>query len=240
MGLRIGFDMDGVLADMNGALRVHAAGLFGEAAGDDAAAEPTSADQPADASPPVDAPRAAALNISPRQESRLWRHVQSIENFWETLAEIEPGSIARLAAIAVERRWQIIFLTKRPESAGDTAQRQTQRWLEARGFTLPSVFVVQGSRGRIAAALDLDIVVDDRAENCLDVVVDSKASAILIWRDDEKHLPTAARRLGIGVVKTVNACLDTLTKADAPEPDNHGLVARLRRALGMKEPVESA
>src|SRR3954469_20244417 len=156
MGLRIGIDMDGVLADMNGALRVHAAGLFGEAAGEDAGVEPSPADPAADAPPPADPPRAAALNISPRQESKLWRYVQSIDNFWETLVEIEPGTIARLAAIAVERRWQVIFLTKRPESAGDTAQRQTQRWLEANGFTLPSVFVVQGSRGRIAAALDLD------------------------------------------------------------------------------------
>ena len=65
---------------------------------------------------------------------------------------------------------------------------------ESKGFTLPSVFVVQGSRGRIAAALGLDIVVDDRPENCLDVVVDSKARAILVWREDEKLLPSAARR----------------------------------------------
>ena len=39
---------------------------------------------------------------------------------------------------------EIIFLTKRPESAGATAQVQTQRWLQSKGFALPSVFVVQG------------------------------------------------------------------------------------------------
>ncbi len=37
--------------------------------------------------------------------------------------------------------------------SGATPQVQTQRWLESKGFRLPSVFVVQGSRGRIAAAL---------------------------------------------------------------------------------------
>src|SRR5206468_6136381 len=110
--------------------------------------------------------------------------------------ELEPGAIARLAALAVERRWEIIFLTKRPRSAGATAQVQTQRWLEAKGFTLPSVFVVQGSRGRIASALALDVVVDDRPENCLDVVVDSSARAILVWRSATEPVPSSAQRLG--------------------------------------------
>src|SRR3954471_14746445 len=164
--------------------------------------------------PAENATPALALNLTERQQRKLWRHVETIENFWQTLAEIEPGAIARLAAVAAERRWEIIFLTKRPQTAGVTAQLQTQRWLEAHGFRLPSVFVVQRSRGRIAAALGLDIVVDDRPENCLDVVVDSKARAILVWRDDESQLPAAAQRLGIGVVTSVADCLDILTQLD--------------------------
>jgi len=143
--------------------------------------------------------------------------------------------IQRLAAIAAERRWEIIFLTKRPQTAGLTAQVQSQRWLESKGFALPSVFVVQGSRGRIAASLSLDIVVDDRPENCLDVVVDSKARAILIWREDEKHLPAAARRLGIGMVKTVGECLDILTQVDTPAREQPGVMDRVMRLLGLKE-----
>lgn len=143
--------------------------------------------------------------------------------------------IQRLAALATERRWEIIFLTRRPESAGATSQLQTQRWLESKGFKLPSVFVVQGSRGRIAAALGLDVVIDDRPENCLDVVVDSTARAILVWRDDEKLLPVAATRLGIGVVKTVGECLDILMQIDSPAPEQPGVVGRVMRLLGLKE-----
>ena len=67
--------------------------------------------------------------------------------------EIEPGAVGHLATLARERRWEVIFPTKRPESGGDTVQLQTQRWLEAKGFMLPSVFVVQGSRGLVADAL---------------------------------------------------------------------------------------
>src|SRR3989442_1013380 len=51
------------------------------------------------------------------------------------------------------------FPQKRPETVGALAQVQSQA-LAGGGFTLPSVYVVQGSRGRIAASPGLDVVVD--------------------------------------------------------------------------------
>ena len=189
---------------------------------------------------PEISPPATTLRLTARQQSRLWRHVESIENFWESLSEIEPGAVARLATLAADRRWEIIFLTKRPRSAGATSQVQTQRWLQANGFPLPSVFVVQGSRGRIADSLDLDFVIDDRPENCLDVVVDSKARVVLVWREDERLLPPAVRRLGIGVAKSVGECLDVLIQIDSPPQERPGVVDRLKRLLGLKtEPANA-
>ena len=255
MPLRIGFDLDGVLADMESELVRQAEILFGETmtrklqhrAADPPADLPASPPEAAASAPPPDTQAAAEaaavppllkLSMTSRQQRKLWRHVESIENFWQTLEELEPGVIGRLAALAADRRWEIIFLTKRPESAGATAQVQSQRWLESKGYPLPSVYVVQGSRGRIAASLGLDIVVDDRPENCLDVVVDSKARAILVWRDDEKQLPAAARRLGIGVVHSVADCLDILTQIDqAGREDDAGVMTKVMRLLGLKEPT---
>jgi hypothetical protein len=45
-------------------------------------------------------------------------------------------------------------------------QFQTQWWLEQNGFFLPSALTVLGSRGEVANALRLDIVVDDEQMNC--------------------------------------------------------------------------
>jgi hypothetical protein len=249
MALRIGFDLDGVLADMESELVRQSEALFGEpmtrrveerpaVAGDApaAAVTPSPATDEAEAAPEV-APPVSRLQMTPRQQRRLWHHIETIENFWEGLAELEPGVIQRLSTLANDRRWEIIFLTKRPKTAGATAQVQTQHWLESKGFTLPSVFVVQGSRGRIAAALALDIVVDDRPENCLDVVVDSKARAILVWRDGEDQLPMAAQRLGIGVVKSVADCLEILTQVDTVKREEPGVMTRVMRMLGLKEPA---
>jgi hypothetical protein len=251
VSLRIAFDLDGVLADMDGELARQAQLLFGERVprrlqvpGGEAQASTavplanhdSVKDTAADLEPPTNldsGPPTVKLRMTARQERRLWRHVGTIENFWETLTETEPGAVARLAAVATERKWEVLFLTKRPSTAGSTAQVQTQRWLEAKGFALPSVYVVQGSRGRIAAALGLDFVIDDRPENCLDIVVDSKARAVLVWRESEKQLPIAARRLGIGVVKSVDECLDILTQVEAPASETAGVVDRVMQLLGL-------
>jgi hypothetical protein len=244
MPLRIGFDLDGVLADMESELQRQSEALFGAPAARRAQAAAESAETADPAAPSADpadaAPESAPvvqLDMTSRQQRRLWRHVATIENFWERLEELEPGVIQRLAGVAIDRRWEIIFLTKRPETAGATAQIQSQRWLESKGFTLPSVFVVQGSRGRIAASLALDVVVDDRPENCLDVAVDSKARAILVWRADDSQPPAAAQRLGIGVVKTVADCLDILIQMDTAQTEGPGVVTRVMRLLGLKEPA---
>jgi hypothetical protein len=251
MPLRIAFDMDGVLADMESELVRQAEILFGEpmtrrrrereaevkdTAPDEQDTDPQSDRQTASETAADNTQPLLRLNMTSRQQRRLWRHVESIENFWENLREIEAGAVQRLADIARDRRWEVIFLTKRPESAGATSQVQTQRWLESRGFKLPSVYVVQGSRGRIAAALDLDFVVDDRPENCLDVVVDSRARAILIWRDELEQVPLATKRLGIGMVTTVAECLDILTQLDSADArEQPGVMNRVKRLLGLKE-----
>jgi hypothetical protein len=235
--MRLGFDLDGTLADMQEALGREARALF-------PAVNPARLPQSVAPDPPnqndgdtpeVPEPQPLVDNeLTSRQQRELWNAVRARENFWETLDEIEPGVIARLYQLVRDRRWELIFLTSRPETAGDSAQAQSHRWLAAHGFPTPSVFVVHGSRGRIAAALNLDVLVDDRPENCLDVAIDSSARAILVWRGDEDKVPSSARQLGIGSVSSVAACLDILERVDETHPDVPGMVDRLKRLLGLK------
>jgi hypothetical protein len=167
--------------------------------------------------------------LTHRQQHELWEAVRNTENFWESLNETEPGIIARLAQLANERRWEVIFITQRPSSAGDITQIQTQRWLIAHGYDLPNVYVIKGTRGKVAEALSLDIVVDDRPENCLDVKLESRARAILIWSGSLASLPPNARRLGIEPVAGIGACLDLLTASPIGKP---GLLSRIKQFIG--------
>jgi hypothetical protein len=252
--MRLACDLDGVLADMESAIVEVAERLFGPEV--DHGKQPAAAAGTLDSTLPADAdaqqiaqtahvPDAAATPLekvaqsttfralTPRQQRTLWRKIGETDNFWESLDEIEQGSIARLAMLTRERRWEVIFITQRPDSAGDPTQVQTQRWLARHGFDFPSVYVIRGSRGKVAAALHLDVVIDDRPENCLDVVVDSKAQAILIWRGDENApLVANARRLGIEVMASVMACLEKFAgDEDAANAAKPGLLERLKRKV---------
>lgn len=233
--MRIAFDMDGVLADLHSAYVQAAVKLFPELdrtaiATADVGASPPEADEAGD--PDVPDP-AANFAVSRRQSDAIWKYLGTVHNFWEGLAEIESGVLERLANVADERRWEILFITSRPHSEGNTVQRQSQMWLHHKGFPFPSVFVVHGSRGRIAQALALDVVVDDRPDNCLDVALESKAGAVLIWRGPQKTVPTSAQRLGIAVAPSVNACIDALIEAETMASGG-SLLDRLRRLFGLR------
>ena len=241
--MRIGFDLDGVLADLHqsfarAALRRYphldvaavASPVIGASPPD---AEQTDEEETVELTPGTGSPT-RDLGLSRRQTSVVWDDLCDVDDFWETLVETEEGIVRRLAAIVEEHRWEVMFLTSRPSSAGRTVQRQSQRWLERFGFTLPSVFVVHGSRGKIADSLALDVVVDDRPENCLDVVLESKARAVLIWRGPAATVPSSARRLGIGVEPSVNACLDVLLEASRAAATPADFMQRLRSLLGLQ------
>jgi hypothetical protein len=147
---------------------------------------------------------------------------------------MEPGVVARLSEVARGRRWEVLFITTRPPSAGETTQRQTQRWLEAHGFRMPSVVVVHRSRGKLAEALHLDVVVDDRPENCLDVALDSQARALLIWPGDKALVPVGLTSMGVRPVASASEALSVLERLD--DRRGHPRVVRsLRKMLSMDE-----
>lgn len=122
----------------------------------------------------------------------------------------------RLNDLALERKWEIFFLTQRPATAGETVQRQTQRWLVAQGFEHPSVLTVTGSRGAAAAALYLDVLIDDLPRNCLDVVAESGCRPMLVLAEPDDATMQSARRVNVTVVPTVGRALDLLMTPESP------------------------
>ena len=246
MPLRVAFDLDGTVADMYSTLHQEALKLFGEetlakaahktplpaAVATDAKVAAKEGDAPTPR-PEDTASAMEELHLTARQQMQLWDHVKKIENFWTMLPELEPGIIARIAKAAMERRWEVIFFTTRPSTAGEMTQLQSQRWLEAHGFQYPSVYVVQRSRGKIADALQLDAFVDDRPENCLDIAVESKAKVILVWHGHLQDVPAGAKRLGVRPVSTISEALALLEHLDDIR-SQPGIMRTLKRALGRE------
>jgi hypothetical protein len=237
MALRIAFDLDGTIADMESALQREVEQLFGpnvqlRPAGGAHLDAPAHVDEVADETVKPVSPAESKQVLSGRKLRQLWEHVAGIENFWTTLREIEPGSVARIAALRDQYKLEVMFLTQRPDTEGEITQLQTQRWLEAHGFELPSVFVLRGSRGIAASALQIDVVVDDRPENCLEVATDSKARPLLVWRDSIELLPPGTKRLGIEPVSSLAEALQRIEGLISNAPKST-LVSRLRDAIGI-------
>ena len=193
--MRIAFDLDGVLADFRAAYGAIARRLLPRPAGSVLGlAEAGSHDGLA----PVGA------------ERRIWREIQSTEDFWTRLDSIEPEAITSIHERADRDRWDVFFVTQRPSTTGDTVQRQTQRWLVEQGFPLPAVIVHRGPRGPLAAALELDFLVDDAVEHCVDVLDVSRTRPILVCRKPDAVAETNAERLGIATCRSVAEALNLI------------------------------
>jgi hypothetical protein len=237
MPLRIGFDMDGVLADFSGAFREHAFRLFGpsmlEADKSEGGDQRKSVGDPEEEEERQAKAEVEAQRESRRREDEVWEAIESTPNFWTTLKPIDERAVPRIHELMLRHGWEVFFITQRPFTAGETVQRQTQRWLVAQGFDLPSVLVLHGSRGTAAAALRLDYHVDDRPQNCIDVSVDSSAKTILIVPQANKTVVVSARKLGIGVVHRIGDALDILDEATLAQT-NPSLLTRIAKIVGWK------
>ncbi len=255
MPLRIGFDMDGVLADFESAFHDVEVRLFGP----DASSRPDDPEQEEEAESRQTAgagevrlkansttevrlkpDTTAEVRLKPdtttnaatepremrRRHDAIWNAIRATPNFWTTLKPLDAGAVRRLHELMMRYRWEVFFVTQRPETEGDTVQRQTQRWLVEQGFDLPSVLVLGGSRGAAAAALRLDYHVDDHPQHCIDVVSESHARPILIFPGQDQPTAAKARKLGIATAPSIGECLDVLEEATLSRAQP-GLLARI-------------
>ena len=222
--LRIGFDLDGVLADFAGAYRAIDERLHGPAPG---AARPG---DPEDEAKTEEDGRRPPVNPR-RRKDVVWRTIAATPDFWTTLKPIDPNGVAHIHELMLRHGWEVFFITQRPRTAGDTVQRQSQRWLAQQGFDLPSVLVVPASRGAAAAALSLDYHVDDSPKNCIDVKAESKARPLLIADASDETVADGARRLGIGIAANISEALDVLDKATKARVDP-SLLEQVAKLMG--------
>jgi hypothetical protein len=221
MSLRVAFDIDGVLADFRTAFQ-HAAddaGISGRLQG----ADPTTVEP-----------------LSSREIKAIWTHVRRSSNWWTRLDAYEPQQLARLYELSRRCKWEVVFMTRRPSTEGDPVQFQTQWWIEQHGFYFPAVVTVPGSRGELANALRLDVIVDDQLLNCVDVVGGSTAKALLLLRDGhDRATEDHAISRGIGVVKTLEEAIDVISHMHESVGERRGRLQRLTDWFGGNKQDEN-
>lgn len=155
--MRIGFDVDGVLADFNTRFIEEIKQITGR-----------------NLFPPDFVIRewnypVVQLDYSREEIDHVWQVLKSRRNFWDGLSAF-PGVIQALDE-AKRRQLHfgdtIYFITSR---VGYQAKEQTEFWLRAHGFADPTVLICH-DKGAAAKALDLTHYIDDRPENVMSVRV---------------------------------------------------------------------
>lgn len=239
MPLRVGFDLDGTLANFAVAFREVEVRVFGADSHTDAGQpEKEREDAPEQAegeeqSNDQGTKRERSAAEGRRRRDAIWNEIRKTPNFWAQLEPLDPNAVRRIHEMTLRHKWEVFFITQRPYTEGDTVQRQTQRWLVTQGFDMPSVLVIGGSRGAAAAALRLDYHVDDSPQNCLDVQAESGAKPLLIVQSEDENTLQSARKLKIGTAANVAAALDILEHATLART-NPSLLDRLATLIGWR------
>jgi hypothetical protein len=211
--------MDGVLADFGAAYREVEREMFGEVDG----GSPNSPEEDPSSSSERDVVSANHLRDSDRRRRAIWDRIRATPDFWTMLRATESGAVRRLHSMMMQHQWELVFITQRPATAGDTVQRQTQRWLVQQGFDLPSVLVIAGARGAAIHSLRLTHHVDDSPQNCVDVKTDSSAQPILMVKRSDHPTARQAHKLGMGVAASLGECFQILESASGRAAESNVL-----------------
>ncbi len=167
--MKIGFDVDGVLADFNRSFIERVIAVTGK-----------------DLFPlrPFDIPTwdyPQHYGYTDAECSAVWENIKADATFWYQLFPYDgvPEFLSKLHS----GNHDIYFITSRP---GIQAKAQTENWIEFHNFGLkteafsyPTV-LISSDKGRCAVALKLDLYIDDRTENCLDVNHSSPATKVVM------------------------------------------------------------
>lgn len=179
--MRIGFDVDGVLADFNRSFM----DLFPRVTGKSLFAPdywPHTWDYP------------QAVGYTNEETSAVWEHIKAGGAFW--------GNLEPLPDMDVLRKWmasdpipspfyEIYYVTSR---MGRNVKFQTETWLDDCLGNIGNTVLISSEKGAIAKALKLDYYVDDRAENILDVMkVSPGTHAFLLDAPWNQHINVALR-----------------------------------------------
>jgi hypothetical protein len=220
MSLRIGIDVDGVIADFRTAFHAAAVRCLRR---DVAESDDVESSGP----------------LSPDDIRTVWDHIARTQNWWMEVPPYEPDQIARLYSLTRAVGWEVFFLTKRPPSAGDSVQFQTQWWIERFGFYLPAVLTVPGSRGDIANGLRLDMIIDDQILNCIEVVSASPTKALLMLRSTNAATREHASNRGVGVVSSLAEAIGVLDRLQEVLPHKRGRLLRLSEWFSPAEEMQT-
>lgn len=153
--LKIGFDVDGVLALFDTGYRQKLKQVSGKDGTLGVSEEPPCWNWPTE------------CGYTQEDDNAAWKAIKADERFWVSLPPMPQARQAlTILSEAYNEGHEVYFITHR---MGVNPHMQTSAWLVNNGYLgFPNVLVT-GNKGPIAKGLQLTHFIDDKPENCVDV-----------------------------------------------------------------------
>jgi uncharacterized HAD superfamily protein len=101
--------------------------------------------------------------------------------FWESLAPL-PSAEQWQRLDRLSRAQSLVFVTHRYERENYDIGEITRNWLTKHGVSDPVVYFTQSYKSELIGQLKVELFVDDRHENCLDVAEKTEAVVLMPHR----------------------------------------------------------
>jgi hypothetical protein len=108
------------------------------------------------------------------QRSEAWAAIRADRAFWTNLPAHEGGPDFLKWLYQDRTHDDVYFVTSRP---GELAKQQTEDWLYDFGYPGATV-IISSEKGEVCHAVKADYYIDDKTENCQDVVVKSPSTKV--------------------------------------------------------------
>lgn len=103
------------------------------------------------------------------QFDAVWADAKNTENFWRNIPAVQGLDPFVLYSLAYAH--DLYFITDRFDTLGGSAIRQTREWLvHTLGLTGAAGVIVTKYKGAATSVLELDYFIDDKPENCMNVL----------------------------------------------------------------------
>lgn len=177
---RIGFDIDGVLANFaksyqNLVVKTTGRDLF----------------QPDDINNPPCWDWPEFRGYSPEEMEKTWAAIRRDDAFWMNLEPFTDNTVTLHQMLReLERKHEIYFVTSR---SGMSPKRQTKMWLFENlsyyGIGGEPTVLISSEKGEVAHALKLNAYVDDNFDNAVDVVKRSATTSVYLLNRSYNAIP---------------------------------------------------